>query len=62
MRSGELNDPRFGSRMSGESIFAEQISQMFHVARRKAGLPEDGPELSTAAFRRPEGAQLGLGF
>jgi len=62
MRGGKLNDPRFGSRMSGEGIFADQISQMFHVARRKAGLPEDGPELSTAAFRRPQGAQLGLGF
>jgi hypothetical protein len=46
--------------MRGEGIFAEQISQMFHVARRKAGLPDDGPELSTAAFRRPSGAQLGL--
>jgi hypothetical protein len=35
---------------------------MFHVARRKAGLAGDGPELSTAAFRRPEGSQLKLGF
>jgi DNA repair photolyase len=60
MRGGKLNDARFGSRMRGEGIFAEQISQMFHVARRKAGLPDDGPELSTAAFRRPSGAQLGL--
>ena len=60
IRGGKLNDPRFGSRMRGEGIFAEQISQMFHVARRKAGLPEDGPELSTAAFRRLEKAQLGL--
>ena len=48
--------------MSGEGIFAEQISQMFHVARRKAGLAEDGPDLSTAAFRRPEGPQLALGL
>ncbi len=62
MRGGKLNDPRFGSRMRGEGIFADQISQMFHVARRKAGLPEDGPELSTAAFRRPEGLQLALGL
>jgi DNA repair photolyase len=62
MRGGKLNDARFGSRMRGEGIFAEQISQMFHVARRKAVLPADGPELSTAAFRRPEGAQLKLGF
>jgi DNA repair photolyase len=62
MRGGKLNDPRFGARMRGEGIFAEQISQMFHVARRKAGFPEEGPELSTAAFRRPGGAQLGLGL
>jgi len=62
IRGGKLNDPRFGSRMRGEGIFADQISQMFHVARRKAGLNEHGPELSTAAFRRPEGAQLGLGL
>jgi len=62
IRGGKLNDPRFGSRMRGEGIFAEQIAQMFHVARRKAGLPESGPELSTAHFRRPEGAQMALGF
>ena len=62
MRGGKLNDPRFGSRMRGEGIFADQISQMFHVARRKAGLPEDGPELSAAAFRNSEGSQLRLGF
>ena len=60
MRGGKLNDPRFGTRMSGEGIFAEQISQMFHIARRKAGLVEDGPGLSTATLRRSEGAQLGL--
>jgi DNA repair photolyase len=60
IRGGKLNDPRFGSRMRGEGIFADQISQMFHVACRKVGLPEDGPALSTAAFRRPEGKQLRL--
>ncbi|MGO9199813.1 MAG: PA0069 family radical SAM protein [Limisphaerales bacterium] len=62
LRAGKLNDPRFGSRMRGEGIFAEQISQMFHVARRRAGIPEDGPELSTTAFRRPAGAQFELGL
>lgn len=62
IRGGKLNDPSFGSRMRGEGIFADQISQMFHVARRKVGLPEDGPELSAAAFRRPGGAQLALGL
>ena len=62
LRGGRLNDPRFGTRMSGEGLFAEQISRLFEVARRKAGLAETGPELSTAAFRRPAGAQLSLGI
>jgi DNA repair photolyase len=62
IRGGKLNDPRFGSRMRGEGIFADQISQMFNIARRKAGLGEHGPHLSTEAFRRPEGAQLALGL
>ncbi|MRR38022.1 PA0069 family radical SAM protein, partial [bacterium] len=59
VRGGKLNDPRFGSRMTGEGIFAQQVNQVFHMACRKAGL-NDGPDLSTAAFRIPEGAQLGL--
>jgi DNA repair photolyase len=62
MRGGKLNDARFGSRMHGEGIFADQISQMFHVARRRVGMSEDGPELSSSAFRRPEGPQLALGL
>ena len=62
IRGGKLNDARFGSRMSGEGIFADQIHQMFPVARRKAGIPEHGPELSAAAFRKPEGPQLQLGL
>jgi DNA repair photolyase len=62
IRGGKLNDPRFGSRMRGEGIFADQISQIFHVACRKVGLPEGGPELSTVAFRRPKGTQLALGL
>jgi DNA repair photolyase len=62
IRGGKLNDARFGSRMKGEGIFAEQIAQMFHIACRKVGLPEEGSELSTSAFRRPGGSQLGLGI
>jgi len=62
MRGGRLNDARFGKRMRGEGIFAEQISQMFEVACRRVGFPEDSPELSTTAFQRPKGAQLALGL
>ena len=62
LRGGRLNDPRFGSRMRGDGIFAEQMQALFETSCRKLGYPEDGPELSTAAFRRPPepGAQLGL--
>lgn len=62
IRGGRLNDPRFGVRMKGEGIFAEQISRLLEVARRKAGMPEHGPSLSAAAFRRPSGNQMELGF
>ncbi len=61
IRGGKLNASRFGSRLRGEGIFADQISQMFHVVRRKVGLPEDGPELSAASFRKSGGPQLHLG-
>ena len=59
-RGGKLNDPRFGSRMRGEGIFAEQMDQMFDVACRKAGIADNEVKLSTAAFRRRETAQLSL--
>ncbi len=60
LRDGKLNDPKFGSRMRGEGIFAEQINALFHAACRKAGIAGRSPELSTAAFRRQSGRQLSL--
>ncbi|UCE87490.1 MAG: PA0069 family radical SAM protein [Deltaproteobacteria bacterium] len=60
MRGGRLNDPRFGSRMRGSGIFAEQIQLLHRMACRRAGLATRGPELSCAAFRRPAGPQLEL--
>jgi DNA repair photolyase len=60
IRGGRLNDPRFGSRMRGEGEFAEMISQIFTIAKRKAGLDGRRPDLSTAAFRKPGGEQLRL--
>jgi DNA repair photolyase len=62
LRHGKLNDPRFGVRMRGQGIFAEQLASLFEIACRKAGLSEHGPGLSTAAFRRLPGAQLELGL
>jgi DNA repair photolyase len=60
VRDGALNDPRFGSRMSGEGVYAEQISALFELSRKKAKLPSDPPRLSAADFRVPPGPQLTL--
>jgi hypothetical protein len=43
--------------MTADGRFAEQLDALFAVACRKAGLADHGPELSTAAFRRPPGEQ-----
>lgn len=62
LRGGKLNSAEFGSRMRGEGIFAEQISRMFHVACRKAGIEGNHPRLSVESFRRPGGVQGEFGF
>ena len=62
LRGGKLNDSHWGTRMSGEGIFADQMERMFEVARRKAGICTDSAALSTTAFRCPPGAQLPLFF
>lgn len=56
IRGGRVNDPRFGSRMRGEGIFAEQMAALFATACRKAGIAGNRPQLSTAAFRVPASA------
>ena len=62
MRGGRLNDPRLVSRMGGQGPMAEQVIELFRVARRRVGLSARPPELSTKAFRRPgDVVQLGLG-
>jgi DNA repair photolyase len=53
LRGGKLNDPRYGTRMRGEGIRADQIEALFALACRKAGLDGRRPELSAAAFRSP---------
>jgi DNA repair photolyase len=60
LRGGKLNDPRFGSRLQGEGIFAEEMGALFAIACRRAGIAGGRMELSAAAFRRPGGAQLAL--
>ncbi len=59
MRGGKLNEGRFGERMRGEGVFADQIRQMFRVSCRRYGLDREIPPLSVSAFRVPS-AQLDL--
>jgi len=59
-RGGRLNDPRFGSRMRGEGVYAMQIRDLFRLAARKTGLDRPLPELDCSRFRRAGGEQLRL--
>ena len=60
IRGGKLNDPNFKSRMRGEGIYAEQMAKLFQLARKKSGITERWPKLSTEHFRRPGKDQLSL--
>jgi DNA repair photolyase len=60
IRGGKLNDPNFKSRMRGEGIYAQQMAELFQVARKKSGITERWPKLTTEHFRRPEKNQLSL--
>ncbi len=57
LRGGSINDARFGSRMRGEGVLAEQIAGLFALGCRRAGIGNHFPSLSTSAFRRPGGTQ-----
>ncbi len=57
MRGGRDNDPRFGSRMRGEGVFADLIRQRFRVASRRLGLTRTRElPLDTSLFRVPRAA------
>ena len=53
MRGGRRNDPSYGSRMSGEGRVADELRDLFRIARSRAGLAPRSPDLSTAHFRVP---------
>jgi DNA repair photolyase len=62
MRGGKLYDSAWGKRMSGEGFWADQMRNVFDTGFKKAGFPDDIPELSLAHFRRPteKGGQFTL--
>ena len=60
IRGGRLNDPNFQSRMRGEGVYADQMAKLFQLARKKSGITERWPRLTTEHFRGPEKDQLSL--
>ncbi len=61
-RSGRDNDPRFGSRMSGEGPYAFSLRRRFELARARHRLETKLPPLRTDLFVAPKksDAQLSL--
>lgn len=63
LRGGADNDPRFGTRMTGEGPFANLLRQRYHAACRRLGLADSPARpLDIASFRPPrdQGNQLPL--
>lgn len=61
-RDGRLNDPRFGSRMTGEGVEADLLAQRFRVSCRRLGFDRQLAPLDRSRFAPPpkEGDQLSL--
>jgi DNA repair photolyase len=53
MRGGRDNDHRFGSRMTGQGVWAQLLRQRFEKACVRLGLNRERVELDLSAFRRP---------
>lgn len=53
VRDGQLSQSDFGTRMRGTGVMAEQIAQLFRVARSRCGLAAGLPPLETQLFRPP---------
>lgn len=62
IRGGALNDPNFGSRMTGEGPYAKLIEKRFNIAVGRLGFKLDPPPLETGLFRAPlaRGGQMSL--
>jgi len=61
MRGGRDNDPRFGTRFTGEGLLAGLLRRRMGVARRRLGLGRETPALACDRFRPPSpGRQMSL--
>jgi DNA repair photolyase len=53
VRGGKLNDPRFGSRMRGEGVYADAVQALFKQTADKLGLNASRWEEKATTFERP---------
>ena len=53
VRDGSLNDSKFGRRMTGSGIFADQIRKLFQIHKSKNGLDRSMPSYDCSAFKIP---------
>ena len=60
MRGGRDNDAQFGSRMTGQGVWARLLRQRFDKACTRLGLNRERVELDLTRFRRPS-SQAGQG-
>ncbi len=54
VRDGQLNDTRFGRRMRGRGIYADQVARLFSLGCARAHIDTQSPPANTSHFRRPE--------
>ena len=59
LRGGRDNDARFGTRMTGQGVWAELLRQRLHKACARLGLNRQRIELDTTGFRPPGGGAAG---
>jgi len=60
IRGGSLDDARFGTRMTGTGVLAEQVLALFRACCRRCGIRHELPGLEIDGFRWPGGEQMGL--
>lgn len=53
LHEGQVADSRYGARMRGSGVLADQIAALFDLQCRRLGLNRRRPELSIEGFRKP---------
>lgn len=59
VHGGRAQDSRFGVRMKGDGIYADQIRALFNVTKSRLGL-KSFPTLNAGDFKRPQAGQLSM--